>query len=113
MPKQTRAGYRLVLSTCPNLKVARSIATQLVRERLAACVNVIPALQSIYRWKDKVETAREVLLLIKVRRADYKRVERRIKALHPYELPEIISVGIAGGYARYLAWLGNPDKIIR
>jgi len=111
MPKQTRAGYRLIFNTCPNLKVARSIATLLVRERLAACANVMPMAQSIYRWQGKVESAREVLLLIKVRAADYKRVERRIKALHPYELPEIISVGIADGYARYLAWLGNPDKI--
>lgn len=111
MPKRKVARYQLVLSTCPNLAVARRIATTLVRERLAACVNLIPVAQSIYRWKGKIESAREVLLLIKIRAANYKRVEARIKALHPYELPEIVSVGIADGYARYLAWIDNPDKV--
>jgi periplasmic divalent cation tolerance protein len=111
MPKKAPARYRLVLSTCPNLTVAKRIATRLVRDRLAACVNIVPLAQSIYRWRGKVESAREVLLLVKIRRGDYKRVERRIEALHPYELPEIVSVGIAEGYARYLAWLGDPDRI--
>jgi len=107
MPKKT--CHRLVLSTCPNLKVGKRIAATLVRERLAACVNLIPVAQSIYRWRGKVESAKEVLLLIKIRAADYRRVQSRIKALHPYELPEIISVGIAEGYAPYLAWIDNPD----
>jgi periplasmic divalent cation tolerance protein len=108
MPKNAR--HRLVLSTCPDLKVGRRIATALVHERLAACVNLVPVAQSIYRWQGKVESAKEVLLMIKIRATDYRRVEARIKALHPYELPEIISVGIDAGYAPYLSWIDHPDK---
>jgi periplasmic divalent cation tolerance protein len=109
MPRKTRP--RLILSTCPDVKAGKRIAVALVRERLAACVNVIPAVQSIYCWKGKIESAKEVLLIIKARASDYKRVESRIKALHPYELPEIVSVRVAGGYAPYLAWIDNPDKV--
>lgn len=111
MRKKLPHRYHLVLSTCPNLRVGRHIATALVSERLAACVNLIPVARSIYRWRGKVESAKEVLLVMKIRAADYRRVEARIKVLHPYELPEIVSVGIASGYARYLAWLENPDRI--
>lgn len=111
MAKKTPAQVRLVLSTCPNLRTAKRIATSLVEEGLAACVNIVPGLQSIYRWRGKTESAREVLLLIKLRARNYARVEARIRALHPYELPEIISVGTAGGYARYLAWVDDPGSI--
>jgi periplasmic divalent cation tolerance protein len=90
--------------------VGRRIANALVKERLAACVNLIPIAQSIYRWKGKVESAKELLMVIKIRAKDYRRVQTRLKALHPYELPEIISINIADGYAPYLAWIGNPDK---
>ncbi len=109
MPKRT--SPRLILSICPNARVAKRIANILVKERLAACVNILPGLQSVYRWRGKVESAKEVLLVIKARGCDYPRIEARIRALHPYELPEIISVGIASGYSRYLAWIENPDKI--
>lgn len=108
MPK--KAAYRLVLSTCPTRRAAKRIATTLVKERHAACVNLMPIAESIFRWKGKIESAKEVLLVIKIRAADYKRVETRLKTLHPYELPEIISIEIADGYAPYLAWLENPDK---
>lgn len=110
MPKKPPPRYRLILSTCPNRRVAQRIASTLVEEKLAACVNLLPVLQSVYRWKGKVESAREVLMLIKARGRDEARVQARIRALHPYELPEVISVGIAGGDARYLAWIENPDK---
>ncbi len=111
MPKPSPVRCRLIFSTCPNLKVARRLAAALVQERLAACVNIVPGLHSIYRWRGKVESAREVLLIIKARARDYARIEARLRALHPYELPEIVSVGIAAGYARYLAWIQNPDGI--
>jgi periplasmic divalent cation tolerance protein len=107
----TKIAHRLILSTCPNRRVAKRVATALVNERLAACVNIVPLAQSIYRWKGKVESAREVLLVIKARAVDYKRIESRIKLLHPYTLPEIIALDIAVGEARYLAWIENPDKI--
>ncbi len=110
MPKKTATRYRLILSTCPNTQIARRIANALVRERLAACVNILPALQSIYRWNGKVESAREVLIVVKARARDYRGVEKRILALHPYELPEFISLEIASRPSRYLAWIENPDK---
>jgi periplasmic divalent cation tolerance protein len=102
---------QLVLTTCPNARVARRIARVLVEERLAACVNIVPLAQSVYRWRGKVESAREWLLVIKSRAAAYTALERRLRALHPYELPEVVAVPIAGGYARYLAWIVNPDKV--
>ena len=105
------ARYRLILSTCPNSRVAKRIATALVTERLAACVNIVPIAQSIYRWRGKVASAREVLMLIKARQRDYRRIETRLRALHPYQLPEIIGVDIKDGYAPYLAWINNPDQI--
>lgn len=112
MPKRRSPNdYRLILSTCPNVRVAKRIASALVHERLAACVNILPVLQSIYRWRGKVESAKEVLLVIKARGAAYRSIEARIRALHPYELPEVISVRLATGYSRYLAWIDNPDKI--
>ena len=101
--------YRLVLTTCPDAEMANRIAQALVQERLAACANVLPAMQSIYRWRGQVESASEHLLIIKIRAADYPAVEQRIRALHSYELPEVIAVPLVGGLAAYLAWLDNPD----
>jgi periplasmic divalent cation tolerance protein len=105
-----RPTPQLVLSTCPNPTVARRIARRLVEERLAACVNILPIAQSVYRWRGKVENAREWLLVIKSRRAVYARLEARLREMHPYELPEIVAVPIARGLAAYLSWIDNPDK---
>lgn len=105
----TTLPYRLVLTTCPDTDVANRIAQALVKERLAACVNVLPAMQSVYRWRGNVESASEHLLLIKIRTADYAAVEQRIRALHSYELPEVIAVPLVGGLTAYLAWIDNPD----
>ncbi len=101
--------YRLVLTTCPEMPSANRIAQALVQERLAACVNVLPPMQSVYRWRGQIETASEHLLIIKIRADDYPAVEQRIRALHSYELPEVIAVPLVGGLAAYLAWLDNPD----
>ena len=112
MPKgHSSRDYCIIFSTGPNIRVAKRIATALVRERLAACVNILPVLRSIYRWRGKIQSAEEVLVVIKARASDYRRVEKRLLALHPYELPEIVSVRIANGYSRYLAWLESPDKV--
>lgn len=105
-----RPAQQLVITTCPNPTAARRLARRLVEEQLAACVNTLPIAQSVYRWRGKVQSTREWLLLIKSRCADYPRLEARICALHPYELPEIIAVPIARGLAAYLAWIDNPDK---
>lgn len=107
----TALPYRLVLTTCPDAQLANRLAQVLVQERLAACVNVLPAMQSVYRWRGQVESASEQLLIIKIRADDYAAVEQRIRALHTYELPEVIAVPLVGGLAAYLAWLDNPDTI--
>ncbi len=101
---------QLVLTTCPDSATAERIARALVTERLATCVNIVPIAQSVYRWQGKIESAAEQLLLIKTRRRDFSALQTRLHALHPYELPELLAVPIAGGSHRYLAWLANPDK---
>jgi periplasmic divalent cation tolerance protein len=97
----------LVLCTVPDRAHAERIAGTLVEERLAACVNILPGVVSVYRWQDAVEHDDELLLLIKTSVDVYDRLETRIRALHPYELPEIISVPILTGQADYLEWIKN------
>jgi periplasmic divalent cation tolerance protein len=97
--------YLVVLSTCPDAANAEKIARDLVERRLAACVNILPGLRSHYTWKDACESAEEHLLLIKTRAAVYEALERALRALHPYELPEIIAVPLAAGLPDYLAWI--------
>ena len=100
----------LCLCTCPDAACADTIATALVEERLAACVNQLPGLQSVYRWEGKVERAEEVLLLIKTTRDRLPALTARVQALHPYELPELIAVEAAGGLAPYLAWVAEQTR---
>ncbi len=95
----------LVLNTCPDAASAQRIAIALVDKDLAACVNIVPGLRSIYRWKGKRESADELLLIIKTRVADYSKLEAMIRELHPYELPEIIAVPIHAGLPAYLQWV--------
>jgi periplasmic divalent cation tolerance protein len=100
--------YAVVLTAC-GAEVAPRIAKALVAERLAACVQCLP-MESTYRWKGEIETAQEILLLIKIRAEDYAAVERSILALHDYETPEIISLPVQQGFAGYLSWL---DEVTR
>ncbi|MDO9371205.1 MAG: divalent-cation tolerance protein CutA [Gammaproteobacteria bacterium] len=95
----------MVLCTCPDQDVALSIANALVDGKLAACVNIVPGLRSVYRWKGARENAEEALLIIKSRADDYAPLETAVRALHPYELPEIIAVPICTGLPAYLSWL--------
>jgi periplasmic divalent cation tolerance protein len=95
----------VVLSTAGSSDEAERIATRLVEERLAACVNLVPQLTSIYRWQGKVERAAEVLLVIKTRRALTTRVIARLSELHSYDLPEAIVLPITAGSRPYVAWL--------
>ncbi len=95
----------LVLSTFPDAPTARRIAAALVEEKLAACVNLLPAVESIYRWKDAIETSTEVLALIKSTTWKYQLLEARILELHPYEVPEIISLRVDAGHLDYLRWI--------
>ena len=96
---------QIVLCTVPDEAAARRIASALVGERLAACVNIVPGITSVYRWKDTIENAAELLLIIKTNMGVYTRLQDRIHALHPYELPEIIAVSIDSGLPDYLAWI--------
>jgi len=97
----------VVFCTLPDADIAGRIAGLLVEERLAACVNIIPGLVSVYRWQGAVQQDNEVLLLIKTTPVVYGRLERRLRTLHPYELPEIISVPIQTGQADYMQWITN------
>lgn len=93
--------------TCPDTDTAQRIADVLVEERLAACVNVLPGLRSVYRWRGAIERADEVLLLIKTVRERLEPLTARVASLHPYELPELVAVEIAGGLAAYLDWVAE------
>jgi periplasmic divalent cation tolerance protein len=95
----------LVLCTCPDEAVAVDIARVLVKEGLAACVNRMAPLTSIYQWEGLLCEAPEQLLLIKTTPARYEALEMRLKALHPYEIPEIIALPVVAGSSQYLAWL--------
>jgi periplasmic divalent cation tolerance protein len=95
----------IVLSTCGSEEEAGKIAQHLVENRLAACVNVIPQVKSIYRWQEKVESAQEWLLLVKTTAEKFTLVRDAIRRLHSYELPECISIAIDGGSVSYLQWI--------
>jgi len=98
-------AHILVLCTVPDEASAKKIAGDLITKRLAACVNMLPGLTSVYPWKGQIETSDELLLFIKSRRDRYPELEIAITENHPYELPEIISVPIAQGLAAYLNWI--------
>lgn len=102
--------YFLVLSTCPDAKCAQTIAHALVERRYAACVNIVPGVQSVYRWKGVVESSDELLLIIKSSTDRYTDIENLIRELHPYELPEVIAVPIDTGLAGFLSWIGAESK---
>jgi periplasmic divalent cation tolerance protein len=99
--------HNLILCTCPNAEVAERIARSLVDQKLAACVNILPGVRSVYQWQGQVEIAQEHLLLIKSPRATYPAIEVAIKAMHPYEIPEIIALEIEHGAADYLKWIDS------
>ena len=95
----------LLLCNCPDRETAHKLASELVERRLAACVNLIPGVTSIYLWQEQLESAEEVTLLIKTTRQRYEEVEAAILELHPYELPEIIAVPVELGFSGYLNWV--------
>ncbi len=99
-----------VLCTCPDANTAREIADALVGESLAACVNIVPGLTSIYRWRGNIHADAEVLLLIKTRAGRMQELEGRIRALHPYEVPEVIALPVTDGSAPYLDWIQEQTR---
>ncbi len=98
-------GHIVVMTTFEKREDADRVARALVERRLAACVQILGPMTSIYRWKGKVETAGELLCLIKTRRALFPQVEKAVAELHPYEVPELIALPVEMGGARYLKWL--------
>jgi periplasmic divalent cation tolerance protein len=104
----------VVLTTCSSATEARRIARKLVDGNRAACVNILRAsVESIYRWKGKVESSREFLLLIKTSRKEFAGLRRAIQEIHSYELPEIVALPIAAGSASYLRWIDESLRVPR
>jgi len=95
----------VVLVTCPTGATARRLARHVVQRRLAACVNIVPLVHSVYRWKGKIERSREVLLVMKSTAARFPALQRGILARHPYDVPEIIALPLIAGHLPYLAWV--------
>jgi periplasmic divalent cation tolerance protein len=119
MPARTPHRLRLVFTTASSEEQAAAVARTLVSEQLAACVNIVGPMRSIYRWRDAIEDEREYLLIIKTRATLYIKVEKRIRELHNYEVPEVISASIDRGSPPYIKWLlestspGRAGKRVR
>ncbi len=96
---------RVVLVTVPDPETGATIGRTLVEERLAACVNLIPGLRSIYRWQGKIEDEGEALMVIKTRAEGLQALIDRIRALHPYTVPEVLALPVEAGFEGYLAWV--------
>jgi periplasmic divalent cation tolerance protein len=95
----------LALSTFPDRETAQRISNQLVTERFAACANILPAIESVYRWKEKIETGNETLVFFKVSEERQQAFQDKLRSLHPYEMPEIIACKIDNGLPDYLRWV--------
>lgn len=109
--KKTSTEALVILVTAANREEAIKIARAMVEAKLAACANILPAVQSVYRWKGKVVKAREVLIFLKSTKSRYPALERAIKAMHSYETPEIIALPIANGLPQYLGWVHDETHI--
>ena len=97
----------IVFMTASNGEEAARLADMLVGAHLAACVQILPEMESVYRWQGKIERAPEVLILAKTIRSKFEELEREVRALHSYDTPEIIAVPVVAGSARYLEWLSE------
>lgn len=100
----------LIFTTSPTQFLAQKMAKILVKEKLAACVNISAPIQSVYSWKNKICSEKEYLLLIKTKKILFKAVKDKILKLHSYQVPEIIALPIEEGYAAYLDWIGKNTK---
>ena len=99
--------YIIILITASDEEEAARLSQIIVGERLAACVNIIRAVRSIYRWQGRIEDGQEVLLIIKTKRSLFERLQKRVKELHSYSVPEIIALPLVKGSEQYLNWLGQ------
>jgi len=108
---KSAARYALVLVTAPDLKTARKLAQSALTARLIACANLVPKVESHYWWQGKIETGKEVLLVLKTARTKLGALEKLILAEHPYTTPEFVVLPLAAGSARYLDWLQASVKV--
>jgi periplasmic divalent cation tolerance protein len=97
----------LALSTFPDPEIARRISNQLVDERFAACANILPAVESVYRWKEKIESGTETLVFFKVSEERQSAFQDKLRSLHPYDVPEIIFLEVGSGLPEYLRWVSE------
>ena len=102
----------LAFSTFPDIETARRIARELVTENFAACANIIPAIESIYRWQGRVEEGAETLVLFKTTAARSAAFQAKLKSLHPYEVPEIIFIPVTAGLPEYLCWVADNSPAL-
>ena len=100
----------LVLTNLPDAGTAKAVARQLVEQRLAACVNILPGVHSVYRWQGALEEAAEVTLLVKTVSSGYADLEAAIRNQHPYDVPEIIAMPVAAGLPQYLDWIAQETN---
>ena len=98
-------GVVVVFVTCPGVSVGRRISRTLIQQRLAACVNLVPKIESCYRWQGKIERAAETLLVIKTTSRRFDALKRAVRRLHPYQCPEIIALPVTAGHQPYVRWV--------
>ena len=104
-PYVERTDCVVVLVTCPNIAVAKRIASSLVKNRLAACVNIVPHVESVFSWKGKIERCQEALLVMKTAAVRFDALKQAVRKLHPYDVPEVIALPIRAGHVAYLDWV--------
>lgn len=104
---QSASSFALVLVTAPDMKTARALARAALKGKWIACANLVPAIESHYRWKGKLERSAEILMILKTRKSRVPALEKLILAQHPYDTPEILVLTLKGGTKKYLAWLGE------
>jgi len=102
--------YIIVFITAANEEVAAGIGHTIIGERLAACVNIIRSVRSIYRWQGRIEDEQEVLMIVKTKKSLFERLQERVKELHSYSVPEIIGLPVTEGSKQYLEWLGQETE---
>ena len=102
--------FCIILVTCKSKKEAGRIASSLLSKRLIACANAMPGIDSRFWWNGKIDRAREISLILKTKRVNFKKIEKEIKRLHSYEVPEIIAIPIIMGSAGYLGWIRKSIK---
>ncbi len=105
--QEAMTPYRIVLITAPTIECAKKLATGLIEEKLAACVNIIPGIHSVYRWQGQVQEDQEAMLICKTGLEQWEPLQQWVKTNHPYELPEIIQIPISQGLESYLRWIGE------